>query len=276
MQGHRLILFTLFITVIHATKINFFDAYQEVVLAGNQSTVFADLIQLWVDVTECAPTPCSCYVEVNGLSGVPHHIVFLGDKPNKGYVDITNLQPDTLYSFKLNCTGTDQTETRNIKTDYGRPSPPHDIKFTLNSKRLQISWLRPDVPSGPIHKYRLTINTDPTIDNLPHDKLSYDITEDYVDGTEYKIVLVACNVNNKNIPVCSDANQGQVTFIMGSTTTPPAGQTTTPAVPAGGTTTPTIPAGETTTKSNSSNIPSYSVAFLLFVFFFLVNNQVTY
>ncbi|CAF1036081.1 unnamed protein product [Adineta steineri] len=276
MQGHRLILFTLFITVIHATKINFFDAYQEIVLVGNQSFIEANLIQLWVDVTECAPTPCSCYVEVNGSTGDRHHIGFLDGKPNKGYADITNLQPDTLYSFKLQCTGTDQTETRNIKTDYGRPSPPSDITFTLNSKRLQLSWSRPLSPAGPIHKYRLTINTDPTIDNLPHDKLSYDITENYVDGTEYKIVLVACNVNNKNEAVCSDANQGQATFIMGSTTTPPAGQTTTPTVPAGGTTTPTVPAGETTTKPNSSNIPSCSVAFLLFVFFFLVNNQVTY
>ncbi|CAF4374854.1 unnamed protein product, partial [Adineta steineri] len=159
------------------------------------------------------------------------------------------------YSFKLNCTGTDQTETRNIKTDYGRPSPPSDITFTLNSKRLQISWSRPLFPAGPIHNYRLTINTNSPIDNLPHDKLSYDITEDYVDGTEYKIVLDACNVNNKNEAVCSDANEGQATFIMGSTA---------------------APAGETTTKPNSSNIPSYSVAFLLFVFFFLVNNQVTY
>ena len=171
------------------------------------------------------------------------------NKTNIGYVNIENLQPDTLYSFNLSCIGTDEIVTRFIQTDYGRPSVPQNITITINFKRLRLSWSSPLLPAGPIHNYRLTIDPNEVIDNLSNDIFSYDTTKDYVYGKEYTFFLQACNKNRRNITVCSDPNDGKASISIQQTTT---------ATP------------------NSSDILSYSICIFIFIFCFLSVTSIKY
>lgn len=177
-------------------------------------------------------------------------MIFLIEKPNIGRVQIDNLQPDTLYSFTLTCEGTEKNITHNIRTDYGRPSAPQNITVILNSKRLRVVWLPPLLPAGPIHNYKLTINQNTVVDNLPNDKLSYDMIEDYVYGMQYTFSLVACNKDRQNT-VCSRPNESQASIFIPTTTT-------------------------ATSEPNSSSTLSYSISFLIFIFCFLVSSQMKY
>ena len=202
--------------------------------------------RLWVNVTDCPQTPCLCEVKTNATDdNQAFAINFSDNTTNIGYVDIENLQPITLYSFTLSCIGTDQIKTRYIQTDYGRPSVPQNITITKNSNRLRISWLPPLTPAGPIHNYRLTINQNRSIDNLPNNIFSYDTTEDYIYDKEYLFIVQACNTDRQNNSVCSNANDGKVSIIIPSTTT--------------------IIPSMTTTKPNSAGILSYSICTFVFL-----------
>jgi hypothetical protein len=172
------------------------------------------------------------------------------EQTNVGYVDIENLQPDTLYSFNLSCKGTDEILTRLIQTDYGRPSVPQKITITIISKRLRLSWSSPLLPAGPIHNYRLTIDQNRIIYNLSNDIFSYDTTEDYVYGKEYTFFLEACNKNRQNITVCSNANDGNASI--------------------------SIPQITTAVTPNSSDILSYSICIFISILCFLSVNSIKY
>jgi hypothetical protein len=167
----------------------------------------------------------------------------LESKPNIGHVEIKNLTADTLYSFNLSCVEADKIVTRLFRTDYGRPSVPQNITVVINSKRLRVSWLPSLVPAGPIDKYRLTIVGDKVIDDLSNDTLSYDTTEDYIYGKEYVFMVEACNKNRRNEIPCSNINDGKTSIY--------------------------IPLTTTTGTPNSSNVLSYSIVVLIFIFYFL-------
>ncbi|UJR21563.1 hypothetical protein I4U23_024646 [Adineta vaga] len=244
MQGHQLILFALLITVTYATRITFFGAYTDIPIRGNQSTVGADRLILYINVTDCSPRECMCEV-VSNTSSSTFLVNFTSQNPERGSVNVLDLQADTLYSFELICLEGDRNVQLYLRTDYGRPSPPQNVTPVLESRRVRLSWLRPTTPAGPIHNYRLKRNQNPVTNEIPGDALSYVMTEDYVFGSTDVFGLTACNTNNKNESICSDANQGTATFYME------------------GTTTPIVP----TTKPSSANGFSYSIVFPVMLFY---------
>ncbi|CAF0867197.1 unnamed protein product [Rotaria sordida] len=220
MQQRQLIIFVLFITITYATQINYFDAQADVQFLPDPITIFANLIQLWTDVTDCPSSACTCQVKANVTSDNDiYPVKFSSEKPNIGSADIDDLQPNTLYSFTISCIGTTQIITRYIRTGYGHPSKPHNITIILNSKRLKLSWSPPLLPAGPINNYRLTIDQQPIIDNIPKNQFSYDMTEDYIYGQTHIFFLQACNINRQNHSICSNPNDGNVIFPMPITTT---------------------------------------------------------
>ena len=168
-------------------------------------------------MTGCVPEPCTCKVQSNGTGSTNYPIGFVTG--SKGSVDVKPLQSDTMYSFTLQCDGVTNPETRFIRTDYGRPPPPSDIAANLNGKNVRISWSSPLTPAGPIDTYRLQIGTQQPIDNLPNDKFFYDTTEEYIDGETKVFFVSACRRNLQKESVCSNANEGQVTFFLPATTT---------------------------------------------------------
>ena len=95
-------------------------------------------------------------------------VTYTTDKPKLGYVKIDLLQPNTLYSFTATCKDTAATvsKTIEVKTDYGRPSAPQDIKVSLDSKHLKISWTPPQVPAGIINNYRLMVDNNIVSDTI--------------------------------------------------------------------------------------------------------------
>ncbi|CAF0972619.1 unnamed protein product [Rotaria sp. Silwood1] len=220
MQQRQLIIFVLFITVTYGTQINYFEPEAILSILPDPITIFANLIQLWTNVTDCPPPSCQCQVIANVTSDHDvYPVKFLPDKPNIGAADVDDLQPDTLYSFTLSCVGTDQTMTRYNRTDYGRPSAPQNITVILNSKRLTLFWSPPLKPAGPVNNYRLIIDQSPAIDNIPNSQFSYNMKEDYIYGQKHVFYLLACNINRQNISECSNPNDGETSFIMSMTTT---------------------------------------------------------
>jgi hypothetical protein len=176
-------------------------------------------------------------------------LTFLDEKPNKGLVNIENLRSDTLYLFTLSCEGTDETITRNIRTDYGRPSLPENTTVILNLKRLTISWLPPLVPAGPIYSYRLIIDKNPIINDLPNTQFSYEMKEDYVYGTRHTFTVLACNKDRENSTVCSNEDEAEVSFFLQAITT---------------------------TTTSSTGILSCSIFFPVLIFSFFLFSQMKY
>jgi hypothetical protein len=175
---------------------------------------------------------------------------FSPDTPSVGSATISDLKPDTLYSFTLTCVGANETVMRDVRTDYGRPSAPQNITVTHVSKRLRISWLPPSEPNGPIHNYKLIKERETISDKIPNSESSYDMTKDYVYGETDTFFLSACNINRKNETPCSNPNDGKVSFFLPSSTTT---------------------SQQTTTRGNASNILSSSRLLVIFMFcFFLV------
>ncbi|CAF2978673.1 unnamed protein product [Rotaria sp. Silwood2] len=247
MQQRQLIIFVLFITVTYATQINYFDAQAYAQFIPDPITIFANSIQLWINVTDCPPPSCECKVKANVTSDNDIYTVeFLPTKPNIGFANISDLQSNTLYSYTLSCVGTDQTMTRNFRTDYGRPSAPQNITVKLDSKRLTLFWLPPLKPAGPIHNYKLNIDLQLIIDNIPNNQFSYTMIEDYIYGQKHVFFLQACNIDRQKHSVCSIANDGENSFFMPMTTT--------------------------STQENASCILCSSKFFLIFIFCFLLFN----
>ena len=165
-----------------------------------------------------------------------------------GSVTVSSLQPDTLYSFNLTCEGTHEINIREIRIDYGRPSAPQNIAVILNFNRLTVSWSPPLLPAGPINNYRLNIPNQETMDDIPNTQFSYDMKVDYTYGEHYTFFVQACNKNRRNDIICSNPNEGEISFI----------ETTTLG---------------TTTRCNSSEILSCSKLLSIFVFSFLLFHQ---
>ncbi|CAF1533680.1 unnamed protein product [Adineta ricciae] len=218
MQGHQLILFALLVTITYATEITFFGAYETFPIIGNQSTVDADQIVLFINVTKCPTRACSCEVTSNASNNALV-VNFSTTDSGRGNVKVEQLQADTIYSFELTCVGADESVKLVLKTDFGRPSAPERISCDLNANHVHLSWHRPSTPAGPIHNYRLTLNRTTITESIPGDATTYTMTNDYVLGTEYNLVLTACNTNRKNESICSDPNLGSLTFYMEATTT---------------------------------------------------------
>ncbi|CAF3379702.1 unnamed protein product [Rotaria socialis] len=210
MQQRHLIFFASLFTVISTTQINYFEAIANLPIVPDPVTIFGTLIILWTNVTDCPPPSCECVVQANVTTDNGTYTVeFSSTAPSIGSVSVSDLKPDTLYSFTLTCTGTDDNATRLIRTDYGRPSAPQNITVTLVSERLRISWLAPAVPNGPIHNYKLTKDRETISDKIPNSESSYDMTKDYVYGETDTFFLSACNINGKNDTVCSSPNDGK-------------------------------------------------------------------
>ena len=138
----------------------------------------------------------------------------------RGNVKVEQLQADTVYSFELTCIGADKPATLVLKTDFGRPSAPERISCDLDTKHVHLTGRRPSIPAGPIQNYRLTLNRTTITESIPGDATTYIVTNNYVWGTEYNLVLTACNTNRKNESICSDPSLGSLTFYMEATTTP--------------------------------------------------------
>ena len=183
--------------------------------------------RLWTDVTNCpSPTPCSCTVQRDDVPTESYAIKFLDDRPSRGSVNVSSLQPDTPYSFTMNCVGATQPASLSIRTDYGRPSVPLNIAVRLVEQRLQVSWLRPATPAGPIHSYRVTIDSNSPFVNLSGDARDFTTTDDYVLGTIRTFFVQACNDNRRNQTECSSATEGRVSFSLPVSTSTPSRITT--------------------------------------------------
>ncbi|CAF2178320.1 unnamed protein product [Rotaria magnacalcarata] len=207
MQQRHLIFIASLFTVISTTEINYFEAVANIPNVPDPVTIYDTLIILWANVTDCPPPSCKCFVQVNVTTyNDTYTVTFSSITPNIGSATVSDLEPDTLYSFSLTCIGTDGNATRLLRTDYGRPSVPRNITVTLVSKRLRISWLPPAVPNGPIHNYKLTKDRETISDEIPNNESSYDMTKDYVYGETDTFFFSACNINRKNETVCSNPN----------------------------------------------------------------------
>ncbi|CAF3526925.1 unnamed protein product [Rotaria socialis] len=256
MQQRQIIIIVSFFTVISGTKINYFEGRIDEIFLPDLVTIFDTLIILWTNVTDCPPPSCECVVQANVTTDNGTYTVeFSSMTPNIGSVSVSDLKPDTLYSFTLTCTGTDDNAARLIRTDYGRPSAPQNITVTLVSERLRISWLPPAVPNGPIHNYKLIRDRETISSKIPNSESSYDMTKYYVDRETDTFFLSACNINEKHDTVCSSPNDGEVSFFL------PAATTTT--------------SQQTTTLENASNIffSSMVLTILIFCFFSIHVNR---
>lgn len=132
-------------------------------------------------------------------------------------MNFTNLQPVTPYTFVLTCSDAADCVQRTIQTDVGAPSVPQSIRATLGeNQRIKLSWSQPAKPAGPIDRYRVFIDRDPTPVELRNDQVSYEISDAYVYGDRHQFFLSACNINRENTVVCSSANEGKVEFYLPS------------------------------------------------------------
>ncbi|CAF1562713.1 unnamed protein product [Adineta ricciae] len=218
MQGHQVILFALLVIITSATEITFFGAYENFPIIGNQSTIDADQIVLFINVTKCPTTVCSCEVRSNASNNALA-VNFSTTNSDRGSVKVEQLRADTVYSFELICIGADKSAMLVLKTDFGRPSAPEQISCNLAGNHARLAWQRPSTPAGPIHNYRLTLNRTTITESIPGDATTYTMANDYVWGTEYNLVLTACNTNRKNESICSDPSLSSLTFYMEATTT---------------------------------------------------------
>jgi len=215
---HQIIRFVSLVTIIHMTtaSIDYFGTNLEI--AGE--TIFSNSIYLHALVSDCAPPPCECQVYTKELNS--WHPMKFEINSTRGYVEIASLQPYKLYSFTLNCSGFNNTAEHQAKTKVSQPSPPHNITFLLNSARLQISWLPPLEPAGPIDEYRLTIDGKNISSGLPNNQLSYEMLDDYVFGTTHTFTVSACNEDKEDSAIwCSKPDDAKETFKEDDTTTTP-------------------------------------------------------
>jgi hypothetical protein len=159
-----------------------------------------------VYATACPNSKCSCEVHTNTTEDKPYSIDFELEKDKSGSAKVNNLQPDTHYQFSVICKGNiaNTGYNLNIKTDYGAPSPPQNMVVTLVEKHLQITWLPPAKPAGPINNYEIKIDNETAKNDIPRNETSYQIPKEYVLGTKHKISLRACNNDTRSRFVCSD------------------------------------------------------------------------
>lgn len=192
------------------------------------------------------------------LADDPKPLQFLSD-PNKeiGYLTITGLQPYTSYTFRLTC-GDDKsaiTVIRTLRTDFGRPSAPENIKTTLVDKHVKVTW-SPVTPAESFSHYKIIIDNKPIPDNIAKSESSYHFKQEYVLGTEHKIRVQACYINFQQYPICSNLPKEDTAFFMPT----PAPSTTTTTTATGTTTTATA---TTTTKSIGVQACSISILTIL-------------
>jgi hypothetical protein len=171
-------------------------------------------------------------VETDGLEDEPRILKFLTEKENVGYVDISNLESNTNYSFILTCEGESVVnKTFDIKTDYGRPSAPQNITAALIAKRVQVTWLPPSIPEDSFSYYKIIIdenplslnvskNENPPSLNVSKNETSYRMSKDYKDGMENTFIVSACYINNQKEIFCSDKNGANASFSIPVTITP--------------------------------------------------------
>ena len=164
------------------------------------------IFSLWVDVTDCPSGSCACVVVNNQTVGSPKPVEFLVNRTNIGTVTFDNLQADTLYWFTLTCDGALEPITKQFRTYFGRPSPPMNVTARWINTRIQLVWLPPSNPAGPIHHYRIMLNGSDQIDNLPRDSLSYELREDDIRKITFLSVM-ACNIDQRNSTFCSQPEQ---------------------------------------------------------------------
>ena len=131
---------------------------------------------------------------------------------NRGIVSVNHLQPYTLYSFDANCSNVPSVETYMTRTDVGRPSSPRNVAVELKNKKLQLTWLAPHPPLGPIQSYRIIVDGKQIEPTVAGDQTSYQMKTDYVPGTKHTIAVTACNFDTQNRTLCSDPKATEVIF----------------------------------------------------------------
>ena len=278
MQGYqkRLIFVALFITVTYANPtINSFGPHNgtpgtEIVQSSIYSThvelvslyllVYLIILRvyyfrLWANVTNCPTTNCACSVRTEETEDDPLPLPLLGEKADKGSIQISNLQPNTTYTFTLSCK-TDATPAATVNvaakvtTDYARPSAPQNITASLDAKKLKVTWSPPSIVTAPVTHYRVTIDT-VTKDVL--NETSYQVSEDYKYDIKHTIIVTACYVNKQKQAICSPRAESQTSFVELAPTTTITETTTTTT-----TTTPVTP--------KSTGVHSYSISVSMIIF----------
>lgn len=132
----------------------------------------------------------------------------------KGFVTIKNLQPYTLYSFDINCSEVMSIKSYAIRTDVFRPSSPRNIELILNNKRLQLKWMPPSLPQGPIDEYRVTVDKIEMKPALKNTVLSYTMNKDYISGITHTMSVSACNIDTQNRTLCSNPKDAEVSYFQ--------------------------------------------------------------
>lgn len=163
-----------------------------------------------ITVNNCSPT-CSCDVQTN-KTGRFIAANFIPASSSRGLVNIKQLQTYTMYSFEVNCSGAAQTKMYAIRTDVSRPSPPHKPSIALNGHQLQLTWLPPRQPYGPINEYRVTVDGTTMKPALNNTNLFYRMKQNYVVGVKHTMAVSACNMDTQNRTLCSDPQQAQASF----------------------------------------------------------------
>jgi hypothetical protein len=161
-------------------------------------------------------------VQTDGLEDEPRILKFLPEKGNVGFVDISNLESNTNYSFILTCREGQSfvNETLNIKTDYGRPSAPQNITAALIDKRVQVTWLPPSIPEDSFSYYKIITDENPLSITVSKNETSYRMSKDYKEGMEHTFIVAACYINNQKEIFCSDKNGANASFSMPVTRIP--------------------------------------------------------
>lgn len=209
-----------------------------------------------MNVTDCPESGCQCNVTVNVTEDNYVYPAMFQLWNEMGSVVVSPLQPDTWYSFTLNCIGTNETITRFIQTDIERSRGITNFTGTLIAQRISLQWVVPAENLRRTNHYKLHQWKTLIKNNIPPTQLSYNFTEEYDYGEVFIFFLTICFNNRHNETYCPDIEKGRLHFYIRAPKTTSNNKTTKSTM-------------ETTTPKNTTEISSFSRFFIICMLFFI-------